>query len=505
MGYLKKYTFELISGLGIILFFFASRITTLLNLPIFTDEAIYIRWAQIASHDANWRLISLTDGKQPLFIWITVIFMRFINDPLFSGRLVSVFAGFFTLVGLFFLGREVFKNRYIGLISSFLYAIYPFALVYDRMALYDSLVGTFAVWGLFLIVTVVRYARLDYAMLLGIVGGLGVLNKTSSFFTVYLLPFSLIIFDWKKKQVSKRLVRFITLSIVSVVMIYGMYSVLRLSPFFYIISQKDAIFVYPFSEWIQHPFAFFWSNLWVGQRDWFVKYFTIPFFVLVFTSFAINKNYFREKVLLTLWFLTPFIALALFGKTLYPRYILFMTLSLIPLVAYSAYFIMKKLESPLLQAVFLSAIIAVALWKDYFILTDFSKASIPISDVTQYYTDWPSGYGIKETIQYLKKKEEKNEIKLYTQGTFGLMPDAYNIYLHNDKHFIIEGLWPITDKIPEELKESAKIIPTYIVFYQPCPECPAKGIAPSSWPLEVALQIKKPAHDSWITLYKIIK
>src|SRR3990172_7556810 len=167
MNFIKKYKLEIIILLVSTLIYFASRFSNILSLPIFTDEAIYIRWAQIAKQDANWRFISLTDGKQPMFIWLMMISLRIIADPLLAGRIVSVGAGFLTLIGIYFLGREVFKSNKIGLISCALYVIFPMALVYDRMALYDSLVGTFAVWALLLIVLLVRKVRMDIALIFG--------------------------------------------------------------------------------------------------------------------------------------------------------------------------------------------------------------------------------------------------------------------------------------------------------------------------------------------------
>src|SRR6266852_1654782 len=140
MKFIKKYKFEIIFGVCIVALYFVLRVYHILSLPVFTDEAIYVRWSQIAKQDANWRFISLTDGKQPMFVWIALVLMHVIHDPLLAGRMVSVFSGFVTTVGLFFLGKELFRNRWVGLLSSFLYVIYPFGLVYDRMALYDSLV-----------------------------------------------------------------------------------------------------------------------------------------------------------------------------------------------------------------------------------------------------------------------------------------------------------------------------------------------------------------------------
>src|SRR6266849_2690820 len=85
---------------GIIILYFFTLLYHILMLPVFTDEAIYIHWSQIASDDASWRFISLTDGKQPMYVWIALNFMRIIKDPLFASRLVSVFAGFFSMIGL---------------------------------------------------------------------------------------------------------------------------------------------------------------------------------------------------------------------------------------------------------------------------------------------------------------------------------------------------------------------------------------------------------------------
>src|SRR6266571_4238197 len=102
MGVIKKNAWVLL-GLGVFVLYFFTRFYNILGLPIFTDEAIYVRWAQIAANDASWRFISLTDGKQPMFIWIGMILMKLIHDPLLAGRMVSVIAGFFSMVGLFFL------------------------------------------------------------------------------------------------------------------------------------------------------------------------------------------------------------------------------------------------------------------------------------------------------------------------------------------------------------------------------------------------------------------
>jgi len=501
MDLFKKHKFEIFILVTLGLIYLASRFYSILSLPIFTDEAIYIRWAQIAKQDANWRFISLTDGKQPMFIWLMMVSLRFIRDPLLAGRVVSVGAGFLTLIGMYFLGREIFRNNKIGLISSALYVVFPMALVYDKMALYDSLVGTFVVWALFLTVLLVRKVRLDIALILGMVIGGGVLTKTNAFFNIYLLPFSLLLFNWGEKMAGKRLLKWMGLCFVSVALTYSFYSILRLSPFFHIIAEKNTIFVYPFNEWFNHPFEFFIGNL-LAFWDWTNRYLTWPFLLLAVGSFFVSKSFFREKIVLLLWFIVPVIALGLFGKTLYPRFIFFMTLSLLPLIAFFLENSYSRFKKAYLFFVFCILFFVLAFKTDYLILTDFAKSGVPDSDIQQYLTSWPAGKGVKESVQFFKKEAEKGKIYIATQGTFGLMPYAFEIYLVSNPNIKIEGYWPIEDKIPAKVIEQSKGISTYFFFYQPCVPCEGVGVAPAAWKLNPVLQFKT-GEANYTSIYRI--
>ena len=204
---MKKYRWYLISALIITAAYFVSRLTNLTDIPIFTDEAIYIRWAQIGGRDASWRYISLTDGKQPLFVWVAMATVRLFSDPLYAGRIVSVFAGFFSLIGIAVLTYEVFKKKSIALFASLLYLTSPFALMYDRLALMDSMLATFSIWSLFLAIRLVKTQRLDIALLLGMSLGGGVLTKTSGFISIYLLPFTLLLFNYAQKEWKMKLLK----------------------------------------------------------------------------------------------------------------------------------------------------------------------------------------------------------------------------------------------------------------------------------------------------------
>ena len=140
---------------------------------------------------------------------------------------------------------------------------------------------------------------------------------------------------------------------------------------------------------------------------------------------------------------------------------------------------------------------------DYFIITDFVKASIPVSDRGQFITGWPAGQGVKETVAFLSEKGKNEKIYVGTGGTFGLMPYALEIYLGSNPNIIIQGFWPIPELPPAELVNASKKMPTYFVHYQHCPSCPTHGILPTTWKATPVLQIEKLEKGSFYTLYQL--
>lgn len=442
--------------------YFAIRITRLTSLPVFTDEAIYIRWSQIGAHDASWRFISLTDGKQPLFTWFMMAAIRIFDDPLFAGRFVSVVSGFISMIGMYFLGKEVFKSTRVGIISSFFYLISPFALMYDRMALYDSLVAAFSIWNLYLAVLLVRRVRLDVALIFGLSLGVGMLNKTSAFLSLYLLPATLVLFDWKESGRKKRIITWLALCVLVLVLSQAIYSILRLSPYFYIIAQKNTLFVYPLKEWLTHPFSSLQGNL-HGVFDWLIRYLTVPVFIASLGSFLFRDKFQKEKLLFIVWWFAPFFGLALFGKVLYPRFVLFMAMPLLVLCAVVIERVVDFKWATWLKVLLLSTIVLPSVYISYGVINHIQTALVPKSDLGQYVNDWPSGWGTNEVVSYLKDQSKLGPIAVYTEGTFGLFPYALEMYLSDNKNIEIHGVWPPPIKLPADIKASAQKMPTYYI------------------------------------------
>ncbi len=480
---------------GVLLAYFVTRLVNLTSFPIFTDEAIYIRWSQIASRDASWRFISLVDGKQPMYTWIAMVFMRFVSDPVLAGRLVSVLAGLGSLVGMFLLGREVFKIR-IGIIAAVLYTLSPFALVYDRMALYDSLVAMFSIWNLYIAILLVRHIRLDIAMIFGITLGLGMLNKTSGFLSLYMVPLTLLLFDWNRAGVRKRLGGWFLYILIAALISQALYSVLRLSPLFGVIAQKNAVFVYPFTEWLKHPANFFIGNI-RGMFDWLVNYLTWPVWIAALLPMFTFWRQPREKLLLYSWWFAPFVALALFARVLYPRFILFMTMPLLILAAEVVDGIVKKYKKTIVGFFVISILIIPSIWTDFLMVTNPIYAPIAQADRGQYMNDWPSGWGVREVKDFLLNESTGGKVVVYTDGTFGLLPYGLEIWLVDSPNIEIHGIWPVPEAPPTDVLNSVMKYPTYLVLNQ-------LEEVPNGWNLTlISTYYKGLRKDRSLRLYKV--
>lgn len=482
-------------AIALVALYFLSRLIHLTLIPIFTDEAIYLWWAKIGLLDNSQRFISLTDGKQPLIIWMFTLMMRVVHDPLIAGRLVSVLCGFIGFTGMFMAGWEIFKSKTVGLWASFLYLVSPFFLLYDRLALYDSLVAALTVWSIYLIVLLVRLVRLDVALLLSWVLGAGMLTKTNALFNILLLPPSLVMASrvfFKKRT----WVRWCLYALVASGIGYVMYNLLRLSPWFYIIARKNEEFVYPLGEWIHHPWQYFLPNL-DGLSKWLVEYLTLPLAVAIIVGTLWGKTYIREKIFLLWAFIFPFLALAFFGKVLFPRFLLFMTVPLYLLVAYFIEKFVRERRCTFHTLVILIILFFKPLTIDWNLLFDPVQAEIPHSDRNQYFDDWPSGYGVREVIAYLRQDIQRQPVYVATEGTFGLFPAAFELYFVGDSRIQLHGYWPLNTDTIIELRKIARVKPTYVVFKE-------TKIVPEHWQLKRIFDIPRGRGNTFLHFYQVL-
>ena len=160
---------------------FGLRVYDLEHLPIAGDESVYVRWAEIIVHQKQF-FISLLDGKQPLSYWLYAL-TRLVweDDPLWGPRLISALAGTLSTLGIFAIGRRLAGST-AGLVAAALYAVLPYALLYDRLAYTESLVnlaGVAIVWASLACFGEER-GGWKPAVLLGLALGLGFFIKSTA-------------------------------------------------------------------------------------------------------------------------------------------------------------------------------------------------------------------------------------------------------------------------------------------------------------------------------------
>ena len=142
--------------------------------------------------------------------------------------------------------------------------------------------------------------------------------------------------------------------------------------------------------------------------------------------------------------------------------------------------------------------LAIPAYTSFKILTNPAYANIPQSDSNQYFNDWPAGYGVDEIVKILRSQSERNQIQVATEGTFGLMPFALNIYFYGNNNLHISSYWPLDpDYLPEEILDIAKNYKTYAIFYQTQKET-------TNSKLKLVAKYQKGKGNSFMRLYEVV-
>lgn len=439
---------------------FSIRVFNLNILPIFADEAIYIRWSQVMKAESTLRFLPLSDGKQPLYVWILIPFLKFISDPLFAGRFVSVVTGMGTIIGVFVATLVLFKSKKASLISAFIYSIVPFAIFFDRMALADSMLTMFGIWIFTFGVLLVKNLRLDIAMILGFILGAALLTKSPALYFSLLLPV-LVFFVEKKQNILKYLILLVPTYLIG----YGIFNILRLGPNFHMLALRNLDYVYPVSHIISSPLDPFKPFLDRSKEFYWIMG-TGSLFVMWVLSYVTNFKYrFKEILVLTAWFIGPILVSSEFSKTMTARYVLF-SLPYFVIIS-SMLFLKTKSIVNKLATLLLIIFVYQALNFDYKILTNPYNADLPRGERSGYLEEWTAGQGISEISLFLKEQSANNpsqKIVVGTEGFFGTLPDGLQIYFNGQTNVNVIGVGLQLETVPNQLIESKKFgNTTYLV------------------------------------------
>jgi len=316
--------------------YFFTRLFGLTKLPVFADEAIYLRWSQVIRAVESLRFLPLTDGKQPLFMWAVIPFQKIFSDPLWAGRFLSVLAGWGTLLGIFLsasvlLSWEKIKklpqdfaqllNPRLFLFTSLVYIFSPFSFFFDRLALADNLLSMFGSLALFLSLLQARLLRLDLSLLLGLVLGAAWLTKSPAIFFI-LLSVSTIIFPNIKlfKKPNPQTLRLLFFVFLSSALAFLVYNILRLGPQFHMIALRNKDYLWTLTEVLRHPLDPLKPHL-SDILTWYQTLLPLPLLLLSLFAlfFASSSLPLLPLLLIFAWWLAPLFSAASLAPVCFPH------------------------------------------------------------------------------------------------------------------------------------------------------------------------------------------
>lgn len=426
-----------------------TRYTHLLLLPIFNDEAIYIRWATIIHEDPTKLFVSAMDGKAPLFMWINSLTLSFFNDILFSGRIISVVAGICTMTAIYFIGKRLYSET-VGYFASLIYLLLPFSLLHDRLALVDSLVTAFATGIMLVSINLTRNPRKVYSrsIVLGTVMGLGFLTKTPALvFFIYPALAIFLFSDYKQARLWKGLVL-----AYAVALIFMAPYLLHEPPRRVFGTDKvfhNARILQTIVSTVKLQNTGLAGNI-KAWADYLWTYVTWPL-LLVFLGSILQGIRSRDarKVYLMSWFLLPSLATILLTKEHYSRYFLFCIPPVALMAAHtlSGFLDIARERSKLLFEMLrleISAMILLllpSLSLDFNIVYAPDKAGMAKKDHWQYTDSEYSGYGIPEAVEFLSMVAGEKTVFVFFSPTWGSPADSLYLYLKDRPNIRMYEAW----------------------------------------------------------------
>lgn len=440
--------------LVICLFFLVIHLWRLTLLPVFADEAIYIRWAQLMIDD--WRqylFFPLNDGKGPLFFWLLVPWQFIFADQLFAGRFLAVLIGLVQILSLKALSKTLGAKPWVQWLTMLFGSILPFWFFHHRLALTDSLLTLTLTWTTIATLQLIKAKpgkKFKWLLLAGLSLGAGLWTKLPAVLFIPII-FILGIFGGTKKKNN-----LLNLLWAGLVVLFGglIFSSLKLHPAFSQLFGRGSDFLFP---WQKVVFEEAWRETVINLPNYlhyFGRYFTWPILIFSLLGLVLPPHKIRRQQWL-LWLSTILFAgpIAILGRVVYPRY--FMPISVFVTVSAGLSFqqlwqlinlaqIKKWLRTIIAVLMFIAFSWTVFKAAQFIYAAWTNPAKLPLvsADQEQYLYKWSAGYGVKPSVEYIQQLAQNQSVAVATEGSFGTLPDGALLYFHrtNVDNIYLEGV-----------------------------------------------------------------
>lgn len=431
MSFIKQFIINHKLFFSIVCLYFLIRLWNLTLLPIFNDEAIYLDWGWRSITIPGQLFYSLYDAKQPLLMWVFGVSSSIFTDPLFGGRVVSVVTGFFTMLGLYTVGRHYFDEK-IGLLAAFLYTITPVFSFYDRQALMESTVSAIGVWFCYFSLCLLKTWETKYVIYMGILFGIGFFVKST---VIAFLLGSLFVSFWVsiqyKKEQRKILVKqLLVFLVISQLILLPLY----IQPVFWETFYTNSRYTLTLQEIFQLPFTIWIKNIWTFLQIAF-GYLTPGIFIFALFGFYLL---FKKNKIFVFWILSILLCLVLLGRGVTIRY----TTPFLPLfllaASFAIVFLYQKFPKISALVIFISLIgsgyLTFVQITDPLMYFNYIEKITKISEKEEYVKYWTAGFGVREIFDTIQLQSNNKPIYIAVRPDSGNPENAMFVYARKNNN-----------------------------------------------------------------------
>lgn len=383
--------------------YLASRLYALTHIPIFIDEAIHVDWGRATAesyppsnlvYDGKWlsiKIFALTSSLNAPF------------DDLVAARLSVAALGLTAALACYLTGRDLFSRR-AGALAAAVYVALPFTVLYNSLAMTDGVQMAFGAWAVFLSARLALTHRWVYALSLPLALAAAVLAKFSGIVLVG-LPLAAVLLltprtRWAGGALRAAPALLAPLGLFAVFYSLGMLQTLQANATVGRVSLREQV----------------WVNLFAAV-EWLWGLLTPPVVLAATAAAAWLLAFERSRaglfVLAVLGItVLPYVVLS---QVWFPRYLL---TAVIPvslavgrlLEEAAARMSQQGLGQRSLAAAALPLLTAAVLcWpvlRSGTLLLALPEADISAPERFQFVEGWPSGYGVRELVAFLREQGE---------------------------------------------------------------------------------------------------
>lgn len=367
----------------------ASRFTGLTTLPIFLDETQHIHWSVEIAEGERW-MRPWNYGKGVSVFVNALLFPWAFDHYLWASRALAVGFGAVTLLAGLAAARRLLDER-AALVFGILYLACPYALFYDRLALTDPPMATFATLALLLSLRLLETPRRGLALLLALALVLAVLSKATAILVVLIPALALLVLGPLERR--------------------------RGGAFASAVGVAALALAWPLHRFFATTAT---VRLGVGHRDedlatrlstnlplaasWLSTYLTLPIVLLALLGLGLGVLHrSRPAFFLSGLVVLPVLGFAAISTLWFPRYLVLVTVPVLLLAAHG-FLLATALLPSAGRVVLLALALLPAFHLDRDILFSPALAALPEIDREQFVLGWPSGYGTEGTIGFVREE-----------------------------------------------------------------------------------------------------